>query len=110
MDFLRDWQQAIVGISGGLLMISMSLLAFFYRSITTRQNEHERRVSAVLDDHEQRIRRSVARSDWEDLVSEVRELNTHYTQTRLEFHAALMETERRLSDKIDAAFVRRSER
>jgi hypothetical protein len=118
MEFLREYQTIIVAISSGLSTALLAIVGFIYNLLTAKQREHESRVFHVLDDHEQRLRKSVARSDWENLVAEARGLKTdmqsaiqtscaHNTQTRLELHTALMDTERRLADKIDAAFGRR---
>jgi hypothetical protein len=120
MEFIREYQELIVAVSGAISTALLAMLGFVYHSIITRQREHESRVFHVLDDHEDRLRQSVVKSDWENLVAEVRGLKTdmqsaaqtsctHSTQTRLELHTALMDSERRLADKIDAAFARRGE-
>jgi hypothetical protein len=120
MDFIRDYQELIVAVSGAISTALLAMLGFLYHSIITRQREHESRVSSVLDDHEQRLRQSVAKSDWESLVAEVRGLkdnlqsaiqasSAHNSRTRVELHNAMLETERRLADKIDSAFARRGE-
>jgi hypothetical protein len=118
MDFIREYQELIVAVSGAISTALLAMLGFVYHSIITRQHEHESRVFHALDDHENRLRQSVVKSDWENLVAEVRGLKmdmqsaiqtscSHNTQTRLELHTALMDSERRLADKIDAAFQRR---
>jgi hypothetical protein len=114
MEFIREYQ-ALIGLFSTALLASMGAL---YKVFSARQTGHETRIDRVLDDHEQRIRLSVAKADWEKLVEEVRGMKremhdaitascNHSTQTRVELHDVIMQTERRLADKIDAAFARR---
>jgi hypothetical protein len=114
MDFLREYQ-ALIGLFSTALLASMGGL---YKLFSARQLGHETRIDRVLQDHEQRIRQSVAKSDWERLVEEVRGMKkemhdaiaascAHNEQTRDKLQGAIMETERRLGDKIDAYFGRR---
>jgi hypothetical protein len=91
-----------------------------WKLIAWRQRDYEARVNSSLADHEQRIRDSVSRQDWESLSLKVdalvREMHeaiasscTHNTQTRIELHNVMLETERRLSDKLDQVLARRDD-
>lgn len=117
MDFIREYQSLIIAFIAAIT----SGLGFFYRLLAARQHDYEQRTNETLDDHEQRIRQSVDKTEYNLLVSEVRglkeEMHTavtqscaHNTQTRVELHAAVIESERRLVDKIESVFNRLDER
>jgi hypothetical protein len=89
-----------------------------WKLLIWRQRDYEARVNSSLTDHEQRIRDSVSRHDWDVLSLKVdalaREMHeaistscAHNTQTRIELHNVMLEAERRLSDKLDQVLARR---